>query len=269
MTQVGNVLPSVLGSKNMDAIGARNAEIVVRCPEHGEFSHSGMSEFWMYDLRPGDCPKCYMVKQQAMQQAQRIKSAVHSFRTASGVPIRFQEASFDAYQPGNDQARKILATMREYAGNFEQHRKRGISLILCGGPGTGKTHLSCAVLRALAHEQGITGKYSTAYRAVQEVRESYRDRTVSEIQAMDAFIQPDLLVLDEIGVQYGTDSEHLILFNILNGRYEALKPTIVISNLPVDGVIKYLDARIYDRLRENGGGVLAFDWESWRQKGGR
>ena len=117
------------------------------------------------------------------------------------------------------------------------------------------------MLRALAFEQGITGKYSTAYRSVQEVRDSYRSREVSELQAMDAFIQPDLLVLDEIGVQYGTDSERLVLFNILNGRYEALKPTIVISNLNVDGVKKYLDDRVYDRLRENGGGVLAFDWE--------
>ena len=266
MTQVGEVLSSVLGRKNMDAIRARNSEIVVRCPDHGEFSRGDLLK---HDMREDACPKCHRAKVEAYMREQRLKAAVQFFRTGSGVPPRFQESSFDGYQPGTTQARKILATMREYAGKFDQHRKLGLSLILCGGPGTGKTHLSCAVLRSLAHEQGITGRYATAYRAVQEVRECYRNRELSELQAMDAFIQPDLLVLDEIGVQYGTDSEHLILFNILNGRYEALKPTIVISNLNVDGVIKYLDERVYDRLRENGGGVLAFDWESWRQKGGR
>lgn len=266
MTQIGDVLPSVLGENGLAAIRARNSEVVVRCPEHGEFTRGDLLK---HDMRDDACPECYRIKAEAYQREQRLKAAMQFFRSGSGVPLRFQEACFDGYQPGNAQARKILATMREYAGKFDQHRKLGLSLILCGGPGTGKTHLSCAVLRALAHEQGITGKYSTAYRAVQEVRESYRSREVSELQAMDAFIQPDLLVLDEIGVQYGTDSEHLILFNILNGRYEALKPTIVISNLNVEGVIKYLDARVYDRLRENGGGVLAFDWESWRQKGGR
>lgn len=266
MTQISKILPSVLGEGRFAAIRERNNEIVVRCPEHGEFSRGDLLK---HDMRDDTCPECHRLKVEAFQREQRLKAAEHHFRTASGVPPRFQDANFDGYQPGNAQALKILATLREYAGKFDQHRKLGLSLILCGGPGTGKTHLSCAVLRALAHEQGITGRYATAYRAVQEVRDSYRSREVSELQAMDAFVKPDLLVLDEIGVQYGTDSEHLILFNILNGRYEALKPTIVISNLNVDGVIKYLDARVYDRLRENGGGVLAFDWESWRQKGGR
>ena len=266
MTQISDVLPSVFGESGLAAIRARNSEIVVRCPEHGEFSRNDLLTVGMQE---DACPECYRKAGEMLQQAQRIKAAVQFFRNTSGVPLRFQESSFEGYKPGNAKAQKILATLREYAGNFAQHRKLGLSLILCGGPGTGKTHLSCSVLHSLAHDHGITGKYCTAYRAVQEVRESYRSRDISELQAMEAFIQPDLLVLDEIGVQYGTDSEQLILFNILNGRYEALKPTIVISNLPIDEAAKYLGARVYDRLRENGGGVLAFDWESWRTKGVR
>ena len=45
------------------------------------------------------------------------------------------------------------------------------------------------------------------------------------------FIRPDLLILDEVGVQFGSETEKMILFEIINGRYEQLKPTIVISNL--------------------------------------
>ena len=104
---------------------------------------------------------------------------------------------------------------------------------------------------------------------MQEIRSSYKSDRVTELQALEEFIKPDILVLDEIGMQLGTDSEHLLLFSLLNGRYEELKPTIVISNLTLEEVKKYLNDRIYDRLRENGGGVLAFDWESWRQKGGK
>ena len=44
------------------------------------------------------------------------------------------------------------------------------------------------------------------------------------------FIRPDLLILDEVGVQFGSETEKMILFEIINGRYEQLKPTIVISN---------------------------------------
>ena len=266
MTQVGNALHSVFGSKNMDAIRARNAEIVVRCEEHGEFSHSSMQEFWMHPLRPGECPKCHMVKQERIQREQRLKAAVLFFRSGSGVPARFQEASLDNYRPENGKAQKILATLREYTAKFEQHRRLGLSLILCGKTGTGKTHLACAVLRELALTLGVCGKYSTAYKAVQEIRSSYKSDRVTELQALEEFIKPDILVLDEIGMQLGTDSEHLLLFSLLNGRYEELKPTIVISNLTLEEVKKYLNDRIYDRLRENGGGVLAFDWESYRTK---
>ncbi len=262
MTQIGEALPAAFGESGLAAIRARNSEVVVRCKEHGEFTRGDLLKLNMWE---DVCPECRKAEEKAFQREQRIKAAAQHFRAASGVPPRFQEASFDGYRPGNENARKILEHMREYAEHFEQHHKLGRSLILCGKAGTGKTHLSCALLRSLAHEQGVTGKYATAYRAVQEVRESYGSRDVSELRAMDAFIKPDLLVLDEIGAQYGTDSEQLILFTIINGRYEAMKPTIVISNLNVDGMKKYLDERGYDRLRENGGAVLVFDWGSHRQ----
>lgn len=266
MTQVGEVVSSAFGNMDIDAIRARNREIVVRCPEHGEFSRNDLLK---HGIQHDVCPKCHAALQETLQREQRIKTAGHFFRTSSGVPPRFQEASFDSYQPGNRQAQKLLATLREYAARFDQHRALGLSLILCGKTGTGKTHLSCAVLRALAFEHGVCGKYCTAYRAVQEIRASYKSSDVTELQVLKEFIRPDLLVLDEIGVQYGTDSEQLLLFSLLNGRYEELKPTIAISNLNLEEVTQYLGDRVYDRLRENGGGVLAFDWGSWRQKGTR
>ena len=266
MTQVGEVLSSVLGGKNMDAIRARNSEIVVRCPDHGEFSRGDLLKS---DTPRDECPECYKQRVEEQRRKGRIEQATAFFKNASGVPPRFQGASFESYQPGNPQAQKNLAALRGYAARFDQHRALGLSLILCGKTGTGKTHLSCAVLRALAFEHGVCGKYCTAYRAVQEIRASYKSSDVTELQVLKEFVRPDLLVLDEIGVQYGTDSEQLLLFSLLNGRYEELKPTIVISNLSLDEVMQYLGDRVYDRLRENGGGVLAFDWGSWRQKGGR
>lgn len=266
MTQVGEALSGFFKGVDIEAIRERNREIVVRCPEHGEFSRDDLLKA---DTPREECPECYKLRVQEQRRNARIEHATAFFKTASGVPPRFQEASFDSYQPVNQKAQKLFATLREYAARFDQHRALGLSLILCGKTGTGKTHLSCAVLRALAFEHGLCGKYCTAYRAVQEIRASYKSSDVTELQVLKEFIRPDLLVLDEIGVQYGTDSEQLLLFSLLNGRYEELKPTIVISNLSLPEVTQYLGDRVYDRLRENGGGVLAFDWESWRQKGRR
>ena len=50
----------------------------------------------------------------------------------------------------------------------------------------------------------------------------------------------------------------------MNGRYEQMRPTIVLSNLVRDELSAYLGARVLDRLTEGGGVVVAFDWDSYR-----
>ena len=68
-----------------------------------------------------------------------------------------------------------------------------------------------------------------------------------------SFIRPDLLILDEVGVQFGSETEKMILFEIINGRYEQLKPTIVINSNLRRALTDYLGERVVDRLREGGG----------------
>jgi len=72
-----------------------------------------------------------------------------------------------------------------------------------------------------------------------------------------------LLVLDEIGVQYGTDGEQTILFDVLDRRYRDLKPSILLTNQDKAGFKQYIGERVFDRLTETSKWV-AFDWQSYR-----
>ena len=65
-------------------------------------------------------------------------------------------------------------------------------------------------------------------------------------------------------VQFGSDAEKLLLFDVLNERYERRKPTLMLSNLTAQEVAAYLGERVMDRLREDGGEVVVFDWASHR-----
>ncbi len=76
----------------------------------------------------------------------------------------------------------------------------------------------------------------------------------------------DVVDVDGVGRQFGTDAEKLMLFEVINSRYEALKATIVISNLSGDALMDYLGEAAMDRLREGGRSVL-FDWTSYRRRG--
>ena len=65
------------------------------------------------------------------------------------------------------------------------------------------------------------------------------------------------------GAQYGTEGEQVILFDIINRRYQDQMPMILLTNQSKEGFKQYLGDRAFDRLREAGRWV-AFDWESHR-----
>ena len=81
-------------------------------------------------------------------------------------------------------------------------------------------------------QQGHSVYFTSVLKVTRSVKDCYRlDARKSVQQSIDELQKPALLILDEVGVQFGSDTEKLILFEILNGRYEAMLPTMLISNL--------------------------------------
>ena len=111
---------------------------------------------------------------------------------------------------------------------------------------------------------GVSAMFATVSDLLRRIKETYRrDAETTEREVIESFVGCDLLVVDELGVQVGSDHEKLLLFEVLNGRYQELRPTILISNLSADDLEAFLGHRVMDRYRECGV-VLAFDWGSYR-----
>ena len=81
------------------------------------------------------------------------------------------------------------------------------------------------------------------------------------------FTHTHLLIIDEVGVQFGTEAERTQLFGIIDERYREQRPSILLTNLGLDDSKSFIGARAYDRLRECGQWV-PFDWESYRGRHG-
>ena len=181
----------------------------------------------------------------------------------ANIPDRFKSSSLYNYEATTGEQKQALEVCNHYADAI--HHKSGDALFLLGNYATGKTHLAIGILnRVLRH--GISGIYTETLQMIRDIRSSYTDHSKSEQGMIDKHVYTKLLVLDELGVQFGTEAERILLFEVLNGRYKLDKPTIIISNLAVSDVTKYLGDRIYDRLRSGNSQLVVMEWESYRRR---
>ena len=257
--------------RNIDSIGIgptfEDAEGV--CSIHGKFE----SQVMVRDDVPDDpaCPHCAQAelqkdseRQRQELQAQRFTAAREARIAGIGIPERLTSKSFEDYVPQTESAAAHLSVCKTFAERWITTADLGANLILCGKPGTGKTHLVSVICRQIATQHNAQPIYTTASKMLRHIRASYgRQATYTEAEAMDKYINSDLLALDEIGVKLPSEHDRSMLFEIVDERYQRRLPTIIISNLNIDEISKQTDARMVDRLSENGN-LLIFDWSSYR-----
>jgi len=236
------------------------------CPKHGPFKSTNfVGKIW------SKCPACSKEVAEAEQanedaRARAAKLAAWQKQIGeSGIPERFHTRTLHTFKAENPGQRFALDFACAFADGVMTERT-GRSAIFTGLPGTGKTHLAAGIgLRLLRNGHPVL--FCTVMRAIRRIKDTWaRGSSESESQAVAALVYPDLLILDEVGVQFGSDTEKHLLFDILNERYEKRKSTLLLSNLPIEQIKDYLGERVFDRMREDGGQVVPFGWESQRAK---
>jgi DNA replication protein DnaC len=108
--------------------------------------------------------------------------------------------------------------------------------------------------------------YVTCMGLIRAVRATWsRDSQRTEVDVLDEFGTVELLVIDEVGVQSGTDNEQSLIFDVLDRRYRDMRPSILLTNQDKAGFRGFVGDRVFDRLTETGRWV-SFDWGSYRTK---
>lgn len=182
---------------------------------------------------------------------------------AAGVPRRYLDSTLDNFETtrakGQGAALKIAF---DYVKHFDAHRRTGRGLIFTGEIGTGKTRLASAIALQLLRAR-YRVRMARTWAVINDIRENTYGNQGSGRQVVAAYKKPDLLILEEVGVQRGTEDEMLLLYDVIEARYSDLKPTLLISNQPIDKLHEYLGERSLERIVENSQ-LVVFDWESYR-----
>ncbi len=228
------------------------------------------------------CPECE--NERLVSERDRKKSDEESAqinrkllaRREATIPERYANATLDAFKVESDSQYGAHYIAKYYCDNF--HSKPVWNLIFYGFVGTGKTLLAAAIANTLL-DKGYSVKFSSVLKITAELKGSYNEEsptTHNEIIEKNAGF--DLLILDEVGVQNNTTWELNVLYELINRRYEKKLPTLVVSNIDANELEKdpkkildlhlsrHLGIRVLDRLRENAGETVFFDWESYRRK---
>ncbi|WP_176216943.1 ATP-binding protein [Andreprevotia lacus] len=235
------------------------------CPQHGDYtSRKWLGSIW------SKCPQCSAAQAEASRHDAERRAAQASSAhwqqqlQQAAIPPRFLDRTLHNYQATQAGQQRALAFAHAYAAALAGPAS-GRSAIFSGERGTGKTHLAIGIAQQAMGRHGKTALFTTVQRYIRAVRDSWsRNSPLTESAVVALYARPDLLILDEIGVQAGSDNEKQLLFDLLNERYEHRRSTLLLTNLTVGECRSYLGERVFDRLREDGGEFVAFDWDSWR-----
>lgn len=158
---------------------------------------------------------------------------------------------------------KALNFSCDYIDRF--HSSGGKGFIFSGGTGTGKNHLAAAICNKLM-TYGKSCLLITVSELMMELRKCYGN---SAEMKEDVFIKKmlsfDLLIIDEIGLQRGSDNEKIIINLIIDGRVCRLKPTGILTNCTGDELNNILGQRIMSRMKSNNGEWISFNWPDYRK----
>jgi len=173
----------------------------------------------------------------------------------AGIPLRHS-----SFTP----TRELHPEWWEKAEKLFRKIGSGFLVALLGPRGTGKTQMSVGALyMALRAERSV--RYTKAIEIFLNIRATYSRPNACELDAINKFVEPHVLVIDEIQMRGETAFEDRMLAYLIDKRYDAMRDTILIGNLSPDALAESLDPSIVDRMRETGG-IVECNWASFRAR---
>lgn len=188
------------------------------------------------------------------RRAEEHRFSVQSLRLDWGVPKLHCESVVDV-----DSNQEPYKSFNATLAKLKLRAATGYLVALVGIRGAGKTQIGVELMRQ-ATDKLRTAYFCSVMDFFIEIKSTYRkDAQLTEAKVIEEYCKPQLLVIDEIHERSDSAWEDSLLFHLINKRYNAVKDTLVISNLSADELAKSLRPSIVRRMADTGG-IIECNW---------
>ena len=193
---------------------------------------------------PCQCERARLDQEAAEQEAHRHLQAVADLKRRGFTDPAMREWTF-----ANDNGKcPQMKHAHFYVENWTAMQEENIGYLLWGGVGTGKSYFAGCIANALM-EQEVAVRMTNFALILNDLTASFEGRN----EYIARLCRAPLLILDDFGMERGTEYGLEQVYNVVDSRYRSRRPLIVTTNLSLQDLQHPKDtahARIYDRLLE-------------------
>ena len=191
-----------------------------------------------------DCQRAQRMEREAAEKQRKHLDTVEDLKRRGFTDPAMRDWTF-AHDNGRNPQMK---NARFYVEHWEEMKADNIGYLLWGGVGTGKSYLAGCIANALM-EKEIPVCMTNFALILNDLTASFEGRN----EYISRLCRYPLLILDDFGMERGTEYALEQVYNVIDSRYRSRKPLIVTMNLTLQDLQHPQDtahARIYDRLLE-------------------
>ncbi len=193
---------------------------------------------------PCRCEQERLDREAAEQEARRHRQAVADLKRRG-----FTDPAMRGWTFANDNGKcPQMKHARFYVEHWDTMQEENIGYLLWGGVGTGKSYFAGCIANALM-EQEVAVRMTNFALILNDLTASFEGRN----EYIARLCRAPLLILDDFGMERGTEYGLEQVYNVIDSRYRSRRPLIVTTNLSLQDLQYPQDtahARIYDRLLE-------------------
>jgi len=163
-------------------------------------------------------------------------------KTFENFSLKYYSGKGDGGLSDRENMTIIYNCCKRYAQRFTPSSE---SILMIGGTGLGKTHLSAAIAKVVL-EKG----YYVIYDSAQSIFDDYESVRFGKESKdiIKKYENCDLLIVDDLGAECMTQYTVAVFSALLNWRIVNSKPTIISTNLTPQQIKKNYGERVYSRL---------------------